>query len=295
MFALMFATYFYLRTRSTDWPPGHLPPALKYGAANAVIFLLSIIPAWIVRKRAPEGDRRAVRNGLLVLTLFALAATVLRVFEFTALNCRWTDDAYSSTDLGPDRNALGASGDRVDRNHSSAGYFVYSKDGRNAPRRCRDQFRLLVFRGGHGVDCGFVDLRDDSIFVRGRMAKSEQQIQSGRTPAGLWWSLAAGFAAWGLDLGLSYLLERHTCSTGDGSVLHLISVACFANCAVRLRNRPGGIQTLSRHHIGRRWQPFRSGALSGASRYGIQSFLCFGRYRGLGAALDSWSVLMKCQ
>ena len=97
MFALMFATYFYLRTRSTNWPPGHLPPALKYGAANAVVFLVSIIPAWIVRKRAPERDRRAVRSGLLVLTLFALAATVLRVFEFTALNCRWTDDAYSST------------------------------------------------------------------------------------------------------------------------------------------------------------------------------------------------------
>ena len=41
MFALMFATYFYLRTRSTDWPPGHLPPALKYGMANLVVFLLS--------------------------------------------------------------------------------------------------------------------------------------------------------------------------------------------------------------------------------------------------------------
>src|SRR5437764_11310876 len=62
MFALMFASYFYLRTRSTDWPPGHFPPALKYGAANAVVFLVSIIPAWVVRKRAPEGDRRAVRN-----------------------------------------------------------------------------------------------------------------------------------------------------------------------------------------------------------------------------------------
>ena len=97
MFALMFATYFYLRTRSTNWPPGHFPPDLKYGAANAVIFLLSIIPAWMVRKRAPEGNRRAVRNGLLVLTLFALAATVLRVLEFSSLNCRWTDDAYSST------------------------------------------------------------------------------------------------------------------------------------------------------------------------------------------------------
>jgi cytochrome c oxidase subunit III len=97
MFALMFATYFYLRTRSTDWPPGHFPPDLKYGLANAVIFLVSIIPAWLVRKRAPEGDRRAVRNGLLVLALFALAATILRVLEFTTLNCRWTDDAYSST------------------------------------------------------------------------------------------------------------------------------------------------------------------------------------------------------
>src|SRR5213075_646855 len=97
MFALMFATYFYLRTRSTDWPPGHLPPALKYGAANAVVFLVSIIPAWVVRKRAPEGDRRAVRNGLLVLTLFAVAAVIFRIFEFTTLNCRWTDNAYAST------------------------------------------------------------------------------------------------------------------------------------------------------------------------------------------------------
>jgi heme/copper-type cytochrome/quinol oxidase subunit 3 len=97
MFALMFASYFYLRTRSTDWPPGHLPPALKYGMANAAIFLLSIIPAWLVRKRAPGGDRRAVRNGLLVLALFALVATIFRISEFTTLNCRWTDDAYSST------------------------------------------------------------------------------------------------------------------------------------------------------------------------------------------------------
>jgi cytochrome c oxidase subunit 3 len=96
-FALMFATDFYLRTRSTDWPPGHLPPALTYGVINAVIFILSIVPAWWVRRRAPERDRRSVRNGLFLLALFALVATALRVFEFTTLNCRWSDDAYSST------------------------------------------------------------------------------------------------------------------------------------------------------------------------------------------------------
>jgi hypothetical protein len=60
------------------------------------------------------------------------------------------------------------------------------------------------------------------------MATSEQQIQAGQTPPGLWWSLAAGFAAWGLDLVFSYLLERHSCATGDRFVLHLVSMACFA-------------------------------------------------------------------
>src|SRR5258708_19577609 len=54
MFALIFATYFYLRTRSTNWPPGHLAPSVTYGAVNAVPFLLSIIPPLWVRKHAPN-------------------------------------------------------------------------------------------------------------------------------------------------------------------------------------------------------------------------------------------------
>jgi heme/copper-type cytochrome/quinol oxidase subunit 3 len=97
MFALMFASYFYLRTRSTSWPPGHLPPALSYGIANAVVFLLSVIPARWIQKRAPSGDRKLIRNGLIVLSIFALLAISIRIFEFTTLNCRWSDDAYSST------------------------------------------------------------------------------------------------------------------------------------------------------------------------------------------------------
>jgi hypothetical protein len=59
------------------------------------------------------------------------------------------------------------------------------------------------------------------------MASSEQTIRAGRTPWGLWWSLIAGFVAWGVDLGLSYMLEQHSCSTGQVYVLHGISIVCF--------------------------------------------------------------------
>ena len=97
MFALMFASYFYLRTRTSDWPPGHLPPKLLYGCISAGILILSILPARRIKAAAPRGDRAAVRNGLLVLSVFAIVATLIRILEFTALNCRWTDDAYSST------------------------------------------------------------------------------------------------------------------------------------------------------------------------------------------------------
>ena len=60
------------------------------------------------------------------------------------------------------------------------------------------------------------------------MARSEQQIQAGRTPLGLWWSLIAGFAAWAVDLGFSYVLEQHSCSTGHHYLLHVISMVCLA-------------------------------------------------------------------
>jgi hypothetical protein len=59
------------------------------------------------------------------------------------------------------------------------------------------------------------------------MTNSKPIAEAGKTPIGIWWSLIAGFAAWGLDLLLSYMLEQHSCSTGHHYVLHTISVVCF--------------------------------------------------------------------
>ncbi len=97
MFALLIASYFYLRTRSMEWPPGgHAPPSLRYGLANAVLLLLSLVPARYIQRRAANGERTAVQLGLIVLALCATASIALRAFEFGTLQCRWTDNAYAS-------------------------------------------------------------------------------------------------------------------------------------------------------------------------------------------------------
>jgi hypothetical protein len=58
------------------------------------------------------------------------------------------------------------------------------------------------------------------------MAERENTVRQGEAPAVLWWTMWAGPFAWACDLGLSYALVHHTCSTGHHYVLHTISVVC---------------------------------------------------------------------
>lgn len=98
MFVLVIASYFYLRSRALDWPPApQTPPALTLGIVNSAILLISLAPARWIQKRAALGDRGGVRLGLFVLAAMALASIAVRWFEFGALHCRWTDNAYAST------------------------------------------------------------------------------------------------------------------------------------------------------------------------------------------------------
>lgn len=62
------------------------------------------------------------------------------------------------------------------------------------------------------------------------MSARKEQVEEGKTPWGLWWSLIAGFAAWAFDLGASYVLDQHSCSTGHYYVLHVISIAAVCIC-----------------------------------------------------------------
>jgi hypothetical protein len=57
---------------------------------------------------------------------------------------------------------------------------------------------------------------------------AEQSIQSGVTPTRLRWSLAAGFTAFAVDLGFSYVLHQHVCTSSQKFELHLVTLVCLA-------------------------------------------------------------------
>lgn len=98
MFVLTIAAYFYLRTRSITWPPApQIPPSLKYGVVSSILFAISVIPAWLAQAAASARDKFKIRIALAVLGLFGVALIIVRAFEFTALNCRWTDNGYASS------------------------------------------------------------------------------------------------------------------------------------------------------------------------------------------------------
>src|ERR1041384_6700823 len=58
------------------------------------------------------------------------------------------------------------------------------------------------------------------------MAELDKTVRPREAPAMVWWTMFAGPWAWACDLGFSYLLAQHACSTGHHYVLHVITVVC---------------------------------------------------------------------
>jgi cytochrome c oxidase subunit 3 len=97
MFVVLLISYFFLRTRVPDWPPGRTsPPDLLWGTVNTGIILASCVPNYFAERAAKRLDLRGVRLWMIVTLAFALAFAVVRIFEFQTLNCRWDQNAYGS-------------------------------------------------------------------------------------------------------------------------------------------------------------------------------------------------------
>jgi cytochrome c oxidase subunit 3 len=104
MFAILIATYFYLRQNFSLWPPPLASltaslrplPDLWYGTANTILLIASCIPM-IAADRAARRDRRSVAQAMLLIGIgCGIGAIVLRSFEFSAVYFRWDANAYGS-------------------------------------------------------------------------------------------------------------------------------------------------------------------------------------------------------
>lgn len=105
MFAILVASYFYLRMNFPEWPPPQVnrDPVLyntnpDLGAATANLLLLAIgcIPMRWIDRAARRKNQRSVQVGLLICVAVGIGTIVLRSFEFSAVHFRWNDNAYAS-------------------------------------------------------------------------------------------------------------------------------------------------------------------------------------------------------
>ena len=95
--AVAAVTYLYLRRNFVGWPPlGTLYPSVLLPTVTAVLYVVSLAPAVWLARAAKRLDIGAVRVGLVILSVIALAFCVLRWFEFVALNVKWNTNAYGS-------------------------------------------------------------------------------------------------------------------------------------------------------------------------------------------------------
>lgn len=96
MFALVIASYLYIKGRNPHWAPGVFPPDLRWGTLNTLVLLLSCVPNQLAKQAAEKLDLRKVRLWMVVCLVFAIAFNVIRVFEFRHLNVWWDTNAYGS-------------------------------------------------------------------------------------------------------------------------------------------------------------------------------------------------------
>ena len=96
MFVMALIAYFFLRTRSAEWPPSAPDPDLTWGTVNTILLLVSLVPNHLAKKAAERFELPKVHVLLPICLAFGVAFLVVRAFEFAALGVTWDANAYGS-------------------------------------------------------------------------------------------------------------------------------------------------------------------------------------------------------
>lgn len=97
VFALLWASYVYLRDQSGSFPHTAPSDASRYaGAAGLAVMLVSVVPMIWASRGARAGSLRRMRLGLALGTLLAAGSLYARTWELRQLGLRWDLNAHGS-------------------------------------------------------------------------------------------------------------------------------------------------------------------------------------------------------
>jgi len=97
MFAMLIATYLYLRIANLDWPPSTVvDPDLFLPTVNLLIMIASCIPMFIADKAAARANVTTVRICFALCVAAGIAMLVLRAINVANIGFKWSDHAYGS-------------------------------------------------------------------------------------------------------------------------------------------------------------------------------------------------------
>jgi heme/copper-type cytochrome/quinol oxidase subunit 3 len=97
MFALLLATYLYLRMANFDWPPGSVPlPDLFLPTLNLAILVLSAAAMIMADRAAKRDDFRTTRIGFTICIAVGIAFLIIRYLEMSRIGFLWSSHAYGS-------------------------------------------------------------------------------------------------------------------------------------------------------------------------------------------------------
>jgi cytochrome c oxidase subunit 3 len=97
MFAIMAASYFYLRGGARVWPPpGVLHPGLGITTLNLAVLLASLLPMHLAARAAGREELSRIRFWLIVSTVLMVAFLAIRIVILHRLSFRWDSHAYGS-------------------------------------------------------------------------------------------------------------------------------------------------------------------------------------------------------
>jgi cytochrome c oxidase subunit III len=96
MFVMVLIAYYFLRTRTSEWPPSAPNPDLTWATVNTVLLMVSLLPNHLAKRAAESFELPKVKLLMPICVVFGIAFLGVRALEFTTLGVGWDSSAYGS-------------------------------------------------------------------------------------------------------------------------------------------------------------------------------------------------------